>query len=223
MMHHFWSFAPLAALLRRFHPHAHTLHNPNQMRGMAIPSSSKARRERTRPKPDHKRTRVPNSSWIKEYKEISKKLLEAEQDKMKLTLDLTNEKGKRQRLKENFNIRGALATERLVSQIPLSHNSTRPVGIQRGINELAQLPLFQTTLCEEVKSRALKRENVESCVHHIYRMLSKYAHGNNGTVITRHEDHPANEVEALVAIFKAQGKDANAIAWREVPPLENSQ
>src|SRR5437868_13517907 len=88
---------------------------------------------------------------------------------------------------------------------------------QKGLNLLSKKPEFQEILKSEVKRRCLIPEQVANCVPTLYHTVSKYAHGNDSTIILKAADYAVNEFAALVTFFKLQNTWTDALAWRTEP------
>ncbi|PUU82593.1 hypothetical protein B9Z19DRAFT_1120492 [Tuber borchii] len=121
------------------------------------------------------------------------------------------------RLQENFNIRGGL--ERIVYEGRLEGmiGVGCPRGAKAGLEAITKLPSFQDALDREVSERALVKTDVLYCISGAYQKYSEAAHGNNGHLIIRHEDHSDNQVAALVVLLKVQEAWKNPLRWTEVP------
>jgi len=88
-------------------------------------------------------------------------------------------------------------------------------GIQDRLNYLSQNLEFKRILDSEVEARELVPGQVTDCAQRLYHSLSKYVHGNEGTIILKKGDYCTNELAALVAFFKFQSTWDRTLAWRE--------
>ena len=70
-----------------------------------------------------------------------------------------------------------------------------------------------------MKARDLDPEQVADCVPNLYHSMSKYAHGNDGTIILKASYYAVNELAALVVFLRLQStwSESDTLAWREVP------
>ncbi|KAG0642238.1 hypothetical protein HOY80DRAFT_1107981, partial [Tuber brumale] len=210
---HSGSLSSFPAVLRPFLPSISNLSDPRRMLAVTAPMLARSRRRTTQRNQYRQPTHGFNTAWykplLKQYAWLIQQLRVTEKE----NVALLNEKAKRVRVEENFNIRGAI--ESIVHRAKEVEKKRFSGGIQAGINKMAKQQGFKTALNCVVQERGLVLGEVVTCVRNVYHELSKHAHGNNGTIVIRHEDHTRNEVAALVTIFKAQRQGPGALAWRE--------
>ncbi|KAG0135103.1 hypothetical protein HOY82DRAFT_537034 [Tuber indicum] len=143
-----------------------------------------------------------------------------QQDNKKLTFlisiksALEKEKKESHWLVENFNLRQAM--DYIVIEVSKRERIEDPVEIKHELSEMTKQPAFAAARVQEVESRKLVPKDVDHCIKNMYHEVWKHTYGNNGTIVIRNKDGIANEVAALVTIFRVQDELGIGLVWREV-------
>ncbi|RPA97049.1 hypothetical protein L873DRAFT_1791224 [Choiromyces venosus 120613-1] len=117
-----------------------------------------------------------------------------------------HEKTENMKLGGTFNLRGALAAERMVYQAKVIKKidpNCQP-GIQDGLNEIAKTQEFIAVLEQEVVARRLVLKDVTRCIALAYDQASKHAQGNDSIITLREQHHTANQLAVLAAFLRVQ-------------------
>ncbi|KAJ1548469.1 hypothetical protein HK096_001867 [Nowakowskiella sp. JEL0078] len=128
------------------------------------------------------------------------------------------------RLKNNFNLRGALEFSLLEYFRSLSVNlqllaSGKEVykGCEKIIVEnLMNEEEFREILKEQAQKRSLRVNDVDACVKALYHELSKHAHGNIAKLVVSQKEHTPTEVAAIVSVFQfLKKRNFLLVEWSE--------
>ncbi|PUU82591.1 hypothetical protein B9Z19DRAFT_1190263 [Tuber borchii] len=119
------------------------------------------------------------------------------------------------RLKEIFNVRGALEYMVHYAKLIKKIGTDCPPGIQAGLNELAKAPEFTKALHDEVASHGLGLTAVTSCIALVYAKVFQHARGNDYIITLYKGDYTANEGAVLAAFLRMQSEWPYGLEWRE--------
>ncbi|PUU80420.1 hypothetical protein B9Z19DRAFT_1079508 [Tuber borchii] len=125
------------------------------------------------------------------------------------------ERSERMKLEGNYNVRGAL--ERIVYLAKLEKKVPPTVGVQEGLDKLAQSNEFTAILHKEVSARRLSVTDVMASVSHLYDEVCNRTNGNHdiGSLIIVKTKFNDNERAALVIFLKVQDNWKKPLEWME--------
>ncbi|PUU72883.1 hypothetical protein B9Z19DRAFT_1136436 [Tuber borchii] len=114
----------------------------------------------------------------------------------------------------NCNLCGAL--ERMVYLAKLEEKIPPTVGVQEGLDKLAQRSEFTEVLHKEVQARKLVVEDVMACLNHLYdKVCKRTKEMEDAMVVVRAARYTDNERAALVVLLKLQDNWLDPLDWIE--------
>ncbi|PUU75642.1 hypothetical protein B9Z19DRAFT_1089895 [Tuber borchii] len=128
------------------------------------------------------------------------------------------------KLEGNYNLRGAL--ELIVYLAKLEKKVPPTVGVQEGLDKLAQSNEFTAILHKEVQARKLSVTDVMASISHLYDEVCNRTNGDDDTIdyliIVRTTKFNDNERAALAIFLKVQDNWQNRLEWMEGEIMEGA-
>ncbi|PUU78575.1 hypothetical protein B9Z19DRAFT_1141958 [Tuber borchii] len=167
--------------------------------------------------------RQQDSKWFQRYQDQAKELqakffLRSQECQAEWYERFLYGKTDKMIFEENFNLCGALVTERMVYHAKLLKKigADWALGIQSGLDEISKAPAFTKLLHEQAAARGLVPKDIIPCIAFVYDKAYKHgARGNDSIITLCKDDYTVKELAVLATFLRLQSEWPHGLEWRE--------